>query len=470
MSSLPFALDGRPPVFGMILRGGSLGGARVRDIYLANELHRRGFPVHAWWAIDRPRHSDLHPDIPQHWLFCGARYTSWGFIKGLPPVKDHIGRLASRLFPPDFWIDRAQARPEAVRSLMTGLVRHVCRGVESEPLLIRRFARQLAAARVTHLLPNIEILIPWALAARDLSRHAFGVLATFHSYELYVNYVLDTPLHDPFIRRLADFVTRSDWPAIAVSHAYLQRIVEDLHISADSFRVIYPGVRIPSHFDRAEARRILPGFLPGFNPQAKLIAYFGRIDAEKGIDLLLYAASVLRTRSLQPQIAIVGHSVHGDIYREACRRIAQNLRLPVLWHGSLYGDARDTLYAGSDVVVYPSIHCEPCGMVPIEAMAFGTPVVVADAGGVAELVEQNGLRGGLRFRTHDTASLADALASLLTDPALWSGCSHDGPIIAASHSVEHMTDSILAHLGINLPLDHPSLAPSNTEATGNLRE
>ena len=50
-------IDSRQPVLGFVIVGGPLVGAQVRDLRLANELSRRGYPVHVWWAFDQDRKS-----------------------------------------------------------------------------------------------------------------------------------------------------------------------------------------------------------------------------------------------------------------------------------------------------------------------------------------------------------------------------------------------------------------------------
>src|SRR5216684_6321210 len=64
----------RVPTFGFVLFGGAVAGAQISHVRLANELVRRGYPVHAWWAMDWPRKSGLHPAISQRWLFSSSRY------------------------------------------------------------------------------------------------------------------------------------------------------------------------------------------------------------------------------------------------------------------------------------------------------------------------------------------------------------------------------------------------------------
>ncbi len=447
MSGVSFELGNREAVFGMFLRGGPLGGAMIRDIRLANELSRRGYRVHAWWAIDRPQHCDLRPEIEQHWLFSGLRYASlpWESPRGL---KDALGRLASGVCPHNFWVSQAQRRPGTVRALMRALIRRTCEGVDSDVGLVRRLSRELTSAGVTHVLPTMEIFAAWALAARERAQHRFGVLMTFQGYELMVNHVRGCADHDRLVRRLREMAEQSDWPAVVVSEAYRRRVMAELGIPASSLRVIWPGIPRSESLKRADAEAMVGRILPGYSPDKPLVTFVGRRDAEKGIDLLLYAAALLRQQSVDAQYAVVGPTSCGISYVEACKSIADHLRLDVLWAGETSGEELRALYAASRVVVYPPIHGEPFGMVPVEAMGEGTPAVVPDDGGVSEVIDGNGVTGGLRFRTHDTRSLADAIGKLLTDKALWQKLSQAGPKVAEAYSVERMAGAILEHVGL----------------------
>jgi len=89
-------------------------------------------------------------------------------------------------------------------------------------------------------------------------------------------------------------------------------------------------------------------------------------------------------------------------------------------HGAFLGWIDDamlhSLYRIADLCVVPSIY-EPFGLVALEAMASGCPCIVADAGGLREVVP-GGERVGLRFRSRDPRSLARMVEKLLTDHAL----------------------------------------------------
>jgi glycogen(starch) synthase len=88
-------------------------------------------------------------------------------------------------------------------------------------------------------------------------------------------------------------------------------------------------------------------------------------------------------------------------------------------HGTFVGWAGDdllhALYRVADLTVVPSIY-EPFGLVALEAMASGCPCVVADTGGLREVVPHD--RVGLRFAARDAAALRRVMVRVLTDRPL----------------------------------------------------
>jgi glycosyltransferase involved in cell wall biosynthesis len=442
--SPPDPTSGPPPVFGAVLFGGPLSGALIRDIRLANELKSRGYDVHVWWAMDRTKSSPLRDDIPQHWLFNGLRYASG---KG-SPLGDRVGRLLTSLLHEKNRLRGSQKRPEILHRVMRGLVRRVVTGVERDRRVVRGFARGLSRAGVTHVLPMLGILCPWAAAAKALTGDRLRYLVTFQGYELYVNYAREIHCEQELYGRLVEAVRRSDWPAIAVSEDYLERVVEDIGVPRESLVAIPPGIPSDFNYDPVQAPDQIAKAFAEYKPGVPLVTFLGRRDTEKGIDLLLYAAAILRQRGLDFQLAVCGPTLFGDHYGRVCRQLAVDLRCPVMWRNQVSDQVRSALFAGSRLIVYPSIHREPFGMVAVEALAHRTPVLVPDYGGIASAVEADGAVGGLRFRTWDSADLADQMQRLLTDDKLHRKLSEAGPRIAAYYSVQNMADRVLAHLDL----------------------
>jgi len=88
-------------------------------------------------------------------------------------------------------------------------------------------------------------------------------------------------------------------------------------------------------------------------------------------------------------------------------------------HGTFLGwigdDVLHSLYRIADVCLVPSIY-EPFGLVALEAMASGCPCIVADTGGLREVVPH--MEAGLRFRARDPEALGEMVERLLTDTEL----------------------------------------------------
>lgn len=436
------------PVFGFILFGGPLSGAMVRDARLANELAQRGYRVHVWWAMERSDRITLDERITQHWLFHGMRYFTLPYCGDMARgLRDRFGQITASLFHEKNRTQMVQKRPWILDRLMMRTMHLICDGVERDAPVVRRFAAQLEAAGVTHMLPMLGMLCPWIEAARRYMHHPPKYCVTFQGYELYANYARRAGLSEMLYQRLREMVERSDYPAIAVSADYRKRVIDEIGVSADQLVAIPPGVPAASpEWTRESARSWLRQHLRAWDPERPLVSFVGRQDSEKGIDLLLYAATILRTRGIDVQLAICGPTLFGGEYGRVCRQIAENLRCPVIWKRYISEQMRGALFAGSDCVVYPSIHREPFGMVAAEVMAHGTPVLVPAYGGVADVVEANGACGGLRFDVWDSGDLAKQLARLLEDRALWQRLANEGPRAAAYFSIPNLADRVLAHL------------------------
>jgi glycogen synthase len=148
-------------------------------------------------------------------------------------------------------------------------------------------------------------------------------------------------------------------------------------------------------------------------PGAPLLVYAGRLEYEKGVHDLLAAMPRLRRRHPGLRLVVAGRGTHADELRALARRL--RLGRAVRFVGFLDEGELRALAAAADAAIVPSIY-EPFGMVALEAAAAGTPLVVADTGGLREFVA-HGVTG-LRFSPGDVAGLADAVTSLLTDEVL----------------------------------------------------
>lgn len=149
----------------------------------------------------------------------------------------------------------------------------------------------------------------------------------------------------------------------------------------------------------------------GIDDTAPLVSAASRIDTWKGVDVLIDSIPLLRASRPDVQFAIAGPPVAGkEAYGEDLARRARAFP-GVHWLGARSDVAE--LMADSDVFVQASTSPEPYGMVIVEALACGTPVVASDAGGPVEILAGLPLSAGRLVTPGDPSALAGAVAALL---------------------------------------------------------
>jgi len=430
------------PVFAFLaFTSGAYEGAIIRDMRLANALHRRGYRVVIYWMMEQNREL-VDRGITQRILCSGMRFQ---FQK--PSVlMDRLGRVLN-LMPQPRRRRFMQEHPDYVNRLMTNCCRAICDG---DPALTRRLEKFMQLDGVTHLLPTFAMICPFAQPIKVTGGHVFDYLVTFQGEEIFANFAERIGRLEDYHQRLRSTVAASGWPAIAVSRDYALRLHEEMGIDLHRMKVIYPGIELPTEApaDRATNFQILAKIFPSLRNDLPIVTYLGRQDAEKGIDLLLYAVKMLRQRGLPLQLLCVGGSSFGGQYMQSMKQIAEHLRLGVFWKRRVDNRVRTTLYEMSLCVVYPSIHREPFGLVAAEAMSYGTPVLVPDQGGITEVVNVDGRRGGLTFKAWDSGDLATQLERLLTDDALHQELADNARPLAEHFTVDRLVERVLEHLGI----------------------
>lgn len=148
------------------------------------------------------------------------------------------------------------------------------------------------------------------------------------------------------------------------------------------------------------------------------ILYVGWLSEEKGVLTLLEAARRLAERGSRYQLQLVGRFVSPGFQSAVLREVRQyRLEEYVRLMGVLTGEAKSRAYSAADIFCFPSHHpTETFGVVNIEAMSFGLPIVATRWRTMPEVVS-DGITGFL-IPVGDAASLADRLEQLLLDPDL----------------------------------------------------
>ncbi|MDQ1748052.1 MAG: phosphatidyl-myo-inositol alpha-mannosyltransferase [Frankiaceae bacterium] len=214
------------------------------------------------------------------------------------------------------------------------------------------------------------------------------IVATFHAANPRSRVL--AMMHSPLQLRLERLSGR-----IAVSPAARKTIVE--HLGADA--VLIPnGVHVARYADASP--------LPGWPGDGGSLAFVGRVDEpRKGLDVLLAAFALLRAERPALRLLVAGPGEYGDLPEG------------VTALGLVSEADKARVYKSADVFVAPNTGGESFGIVLLEAMAAGTPIVASDLDAFRRVLDdgEGGLAGELA-RVGDATALAQACAALLDAP------------------------------------------------------
>lgn len=219
-------------------------------------------------------------------------------------------------------------------------------------------------------------------------------------------------------------------------------------VDPQKIRVIPPGVDL-SHFypiPPDEAKEFV-----GVPVKKRMLLFVGRIEPLKGIETLLRALAIMQNKqtglSDQLCLAIIGGEVGGETTDESdemtylqslCR--AFGLDQLVTFLGKKDQDSLPYYYSAAEMVIMPS-HYESFGMVALESMACGTPVVASQVGGLTHLVE-DGVTG-YHVPVENPQVLSERITGLLEDKALRYRMGHDAFAFAKKYGWENISDRII---------------------------
>jgi phosphatidyl-myo-inositol alpha-mannosyltransferase len=261
-----------------------------------------------------------------------------------------------------------------------------------------------------------EPLIPSASMVAVLVSTAPSV-ATFHAHsERSLLFDLGAPLVRPVWRRLA--------VRTAVSEAARRFVARRM---GDAIRVIPNGVDVERFAEANPASDLPPG---------RRMLWVGRLDPQKGFPVAVEAFA--RLAGSIPDLWFV---VAGDGRdRAAVGRLEMAVRGRVVMLGRLDHDRLPGYYRAADVFVSPAVGQESFGLVLVEAMAAGCPVVATDIPGYREVV-RDGIDGVL-VPPRDPDALADAARRILSDGRAASMYAEGGAERARRYSWDHVAGQI----------------------------
>ncbi len=266
--------------------------------------------------------------------------------------------------------------------------------VALSPLVVRRVGRALHefAPHVTHVHEPLSPMI--SAAASALAPHP--VVGTFHAWSSSDRlYRLAAPIARRIVRRLD--------ARVAVSPAAQQFAAAALDLPLGSVRVVPNGVDANAFATASPIPELV-------DRQRPLLLFVGRLEARKGLDVLIRAFLRLRTSWPRVRLCVVGEGPQ----RQRCQQmVPPSIRPDVLFVGAVDEAQKPRYHASADVYVAPNTGGESFGIVLLEAMAAGLPIVAADIAGFRTVMKDG--RQGRMVPAGNAFAMADAIGTLLAN-------------------------------------------------------
>jgi glycogen synthase len=255
-------------------------------------------------------------------------------------------------------------------------------------------------------------------------RFSAPLVTTIHATEhgRHQGWVEDHP--QSYIHGVERWIANRSDRVIACSY-YMREQIADIFGADDGRVTVIPNGIDPDELQPHDAPELMRLRSEFASPDDRLVLLVGRLVYEKGFQIALEAMPALIERVPRTRFIVAGSGTHEEQLRAQAEELGLGREGTFLgWIGD---DVLHSLYRIADVCVVPSIY-EPFGLVALEAMASGCPCIVADTGGLREVVPHDEV--GLRFRARDPDDLIEVTARVLSDPNL------GGRLVAEAH--EHV--------------------------------
>lgn len=239
---------------------------------------------------------------------------------------------------------------------------------------------------------------------------------TYHTLGFMKKRALGRPEHKSRANSERQIAHISD-AIISSSAEEKESLVEEYGISPSKVEVVYPGVN-PRLFYPGDDRTILKR--TDFRQDDFILLYVGRIEPVKGLAIVIEALKIMEHKNPQlfeksKLLVIGGGNKKEELFtNEEVSRIKRQIEQyrfqnKVIFLGSIDQSQLRKYYSAADALVVPSLY-ESFGLVTVEALACGTPIIVSQIGKMKSIVKEG--KNGFSFRTYDSASLVKSIVNV----------------------------------------------------------
>lgn len=260
----------------------------------------------------------------------------------------------------------------------------------------------------------------WLVAHAAASlKHAYRIpmVATVHATE-YGRHQghLPGPMNK-LIHQIEWWLTFESSRTICCSRYMRDQITDIFELPDDKVTIIPNGIDMESFARDVSADLYRKKNIP---PEDKMVFFVGRLVYEKGVQTVIEAMPLILKRIPNLTFIVAGTGPHLNHLKTLVGELG--LKGKVRFMGHVDAEHLYACYKTADLTVVPSLY-EPFGMVVLESMAHGTPTIVADTGGLKEIVVHE--ETGLKFEPGNPGSLAEAMLRILQDEGLSSKLTSD---------------------------------------------
>jgi len=196
---------------------------------------------------------------------------------------------------------------------------------------------------------------------------------------------------------------------IVTSNSLKHEVCGHFHIPWEKVEIIPNGINTEKF--KVSVDKIAVKSRYGISPNEKLVLYVGRLVPQKGVEYLIQAVPMIAGKYPNVKFLIVGEGWLRDYLESLAQSTGQRWR--ITFTGFIPDHEVVALMKSADVLVVPSVY-EPFGIVALEGMAAGVPVIASQVGGLSEVIEHD--KSGVFVYPRNPESIAWGVGHVLSNP------------------------------------------------------